>query len=354
MQFVLLGLAVVFPLLLLQKSNTASVVLLISTSIVVLTIPDMLDIANYSYRYNLSLSSEDMAIGYNYLANVFHNLGIGFEAFHLFCVLLGSTIILVCFSLLTQYGACAFALFAIYPFMFHIGQIRTGLATAFIVAALTVLFVARKHRGLLFALLVGIGASFHYTYLIFALIWLIKEKRVDRRKTLRRALLLTILLFVFVYMGWFDRLIRAISSVYTRAVGWSILYEGVNLPTFCYQLIFHMLCLSLSNFSLRHLSQVNDGKIEGYHACCYLLERINSYSIILIPIYFINPSVFRLVRVIILMNYSLYAEVIGSEFEKREISSVSLLILLVTCLMFIVDYCNGQSGMLVFLTSWIK
>lgn len=353
MQFVLLGMAAVFPLLLLHKSKTAGVVLLAITLIVVSTIPDMLDIANYSYRYNLSLSSEDMAVGFNFISNVFHRFGIGFEAFHLFCVFLSSAIILICFSLLNQYGACAFALFVVYPFMFHVGQIRTGLATAFIIAALTVLFVARKHRGFLFALFVGIGASFHYAFLVFALVWLIKGKDVDRRKSLRLALLLTFILFVFVSTGWFDRFIQAISLVYARAVDWSILYEGVNLPTFCYQLVFHAFSLYLSSFSFRRLSQINDSKRGGNLDRFLLLERINNYSLILMPVYFINPTVFRLVRVIFLMNYPLYAEVIGCEFEKRNISILPLFITSFVCLLFFVDYCNGQSGNLVILTSWI-
>ena len=351
MQYLICFSISILSLMILNKAKSLGVILVFCAVIIAVLMPPILDIENYMIRYVNSYNTSDMSFGYDALSEICRSLGFNFSGFYTLCILMGTIIVLFCYRRLTSVPTAAMALFVVYPFMFTLGQIRIGLGSAFILASFTALVCFKKCRTLCFWGFYFIAISMHYALAPFAIIWFLRKRQLSQEKVARISAVLTVGCILLVITGTFDFIITFVSAFYPRAAGWSDLFEGVNVGTFCFQLSFHVIGVAMLRAGARYC--LEGRATEEKCGMLRILNNINTLSFVLVPVYLINPSVYRLIRIVYMMNYSMYAEtlMVGGFCPQNLVRASAYLCFALG--LFILDYGIAQSGFMAIAESWV-
>lgn len=351
MQYLICFSISIMGLMILNKAKSLGTILVVCSAIIAALMPPILDIENYMIRYANSYDTSDMSFGYDALSEICQSLGFNFSEFYILCILMGTVVVLLCYRRLTSGSTAAMALFVMYPFMFSLGQIRMGLGSAFILASFTALVCFKKYRTFCFWGFYFIAVSMHYALVPFAIIWFLRKKHLSQKNVARISAALTVGCLLLVITGTFDAIVTFVSAFYPRAAEWSDLFRGVNVGTFCYQFCFHVIGAAMVKAGARHC--LEGGATEEKCGMIRVLNNINILSFVFVPVYLVNPSAYRLIRVVYMMNYSVYAETLmfGGFCLRNLVRAGTYLCF--TLGLFILDYGIAQSGFMAIAESWV-
>lgn len=156
----------------LRKNSKIFIFLFIGVLVLIASFPasTISDYFSYNYFYqNLVLQKGVFEGGYSFLSSTAVALGLSYSSFRLILFIIGFLILTIGISRYTKNLAVFFALYAIYPFMDDIVQVRNFLMMSCLIMASTYLFKDNKTNWVLYTFWILLGSSFHssgYVYLL--------------------------------------------------------------------------------------------------------------------------------------------------------------------------------------------
>lgn len=267
------------------------------------------DIENYltQYKYPTSrLTSGGIEIVYNYLIYIFSTKNVDFYVFRFIISFVSLTAIFLFSTKIEANPHKLLIFYALSQFFLDGVQIRNFLALPFFVLAGVTLIKGERRWKIKFACLILIASLIHVSFLIYLIFLLVPEKDLSYKRLIKihgavAVILCVVFFFEKQYLGIIIDLISSIDL--TRATNYS------QVSTKMGSLIIVLLQLAgigVSYFSYHKIQKLNDtnGNMDCLERRLHRILWINILAIYLLPFSMIQLTFYRLIRNLILFNFS--------------------------------------------------
>lgn len=305
-----------------KKSKIATWLLLLFLLLLMIFCVESYDLNNYEdmYYHPEHYISTNLAFGWDLLFSNCRKKGISFLAFKAICGIIELLLIYLSFRRTTKYIGFAMALYAIFPFVGTITQIRNSLAAAIVIYSATILLENRKKATLKFIIGIIIATTIHFSTLFYLVFVFVKKRFLKTEVVILITVIVTISLYIFmlfsnnlyIFASHFirdNRILQYFSSIeksnliniviptLEQIIGIIILKMGCTICKKNIAIDDTSTSVQQKKGNQAKWSVCNDGK------AITLLYKLNILTLLIIPFYVITPTIFRIYKYILPLNY---------------------------------------------------
>lgn len=245
--------------------------------------------------------------GFDFICKLCFDSGISYETFKI--VYVSVAVFLLLFALnkiFKESGNDAYSLILLYPLLPLVELLRQLLAIAIITCGIAWYFSREKENiknKIILALIIFLGATFHYSVLFFLILLLISEK-TPQKNTYIQILVIT-LVSIFIFNASLFRTFLRLLFASDKVSSWFDSANRIGLGIFIV-FAFHIISFFIYDFTYRaYFAKVNnnDGTTESVKRLSKRIYSLNVYSFMLFGFYTYNMEFFsRLYIVILILN----------------------------------------------------
>lgn len=271
------------------------------------------DYLNYVYKYqNINILSGNFEFLYYRITKIARDIGLNYRDF---LIAFSAVFIITIFRFVKRNSSnwCfAISLYAIYPFMMDVVQIRNSMALIFIWLGMDCLINYKERKQLIsFIVYIIIAMLFHSASLIFLLMLI---PFFYAKRNIIKIVSITILLGIIAkkYLG---SLLIYVSSVLNMT---NRFYQAANMDL---KVDFRKILIIISLFVTYQIgifiikrSKELSNRVKNTEVD--LIEKINIMMLIVIPISEILPDAYRMMSALALVNYTLWSKAMRTDKRK--------------------------------------
>ena len=333
-----------------KKSKLAVFLILLFSWLQCVFITESFDLLNMEFRYYyLKIGTQGLAIGYDILFNMFQNTGVSFTVFKMFTASFSLLTVFLAIKKTTNNISMVFALYAIYPFISSISQIRNAMATAIVIYFLICYIQDPKHKIKKYIFGVILASLFHYSALVY-LIFIFAKFDFNKSRLSVRIIIILVIVITFITIRT-NMLYNILSSYITnnRLIGWLDFESSLKWATegnhnwkmklilitlhFLGYFIFYNIYIRYKKLLINNRNKLIYLDLNrNYYLNIDAIEFVNYIQLllfILIPFYMLSPTYLRLyinvlpIIYIILAQYNMLS--IKINYKKDILSLLNLI-----------------------------
>lgn len=290
--------------------------------------PDYYSYEILYYNYGNVVSAD---FGYRILCAIFRNLGINYEGFRIIISLIGFYLINITIKKYSANKIFVYLLYAIYPFLLDVVQIRNFLMTSIVIYAMSYLVKKSGKSTIKYILFILIASSIHITALVYLPIALI----LYLDKNIFFKLFIFYIIIIGILAGINKDILEIIANKIINALDLDdsrfIMYSSIKTQ-YGYLLYWSLQFLTYAIIKSSK-SICNKNKLVDEHKNKFvdLVYVINLYLLIFLPFYVFEITYHRFARNMMILNYIVYTityqSIVNNKYKK--LIYLSFIILLV-------------------------
>ena len=288
-----------------------------------------------SMEVGASIFSPEREFGYGILMKIFVTIGLDFDVF-----IMIDTFICYCLIHSTVKKYCdnynyVYLLYFIFPFFIDVVQIRNFIVMSILIYSIRYLIEDYNIANIKYLFLILIASTIHIFALAYIPFILIK---IDKNKYLIRGIIFfTIFNNLIVLLN--DRHIPFVDTILTSIFRYDKIIFWLNSRTnwgFLVSWFMQIFSFSLVYFSIKllrnHSQIIKENKLNSYYKHIKFIEvvyLINLISFIYFPLYILGSTYTRLIRNVLVLNYTSFAIINDYEKGQKRLMFNSLVIIYV-------------------------
>lgn len=324
MIYVLYGIVILINLVANTRKKSNTIILLLSIGVLSLIWTGNIvgpDIENYISQYNYPmarLTNGGIEIIYNYLLYFFSSRGVDFYVFRYIISFAGLAVIFLSMGKIETKTHMLLVLYALSQFFLDGIQIRNFLALPFFILAIITLIKGERHWKIKYVCFVLLATLIHVSFLIYFIFLLIPEKDLKNRRMIKIHGLVSVILCMVFFFGrqYLGIIVKLISSIdLSRATSYSQVATNMG-SLICILLQFAGIGVSYYNYWKVKRHNIIYGNMDCLEGRLYRILWINFLAIYLLPFSMIQLTFYRLIRNLVLFNFS--SSIIAIRYYPRK------------------------------------
>ena len=266
----------------------------------------------YKREYNLignCFNDSSFEIGYKILCKMGNILDLNYNTFLIIYFSIGIVLIISTVVKFTNNFAFVTCLYAIYPFLYDVVQVRNFMAMSIIIYSIRYLIGDKKNDIYKYVLGVVIAMTFHSISIIYILFIFIKK--IDNKRKLFK----NVIVYSVIFLLLKPLIIKLLIILFPKKAVLYYMSEGTRLDLITGYVIYVILNFLLVKYSYDkvNLLKYNDNylsnkdRYDKYIKFSDLALKINIILIGSIILVMININFLRIHRNILVLNYILYS-----------------------------------------------
>lgn len=274
------------------------------------------DYGNYLFMYNNNEIIKQ--IGLKFTMKIANVLSLTYNQYLILIITICYVMIFYIIKKLAPNRSMVYLLYFIYPYFLDIIQLKNFIAESFLVFSIGILILNKKKFKSFFIYLCSLG--FHEAFILYLPNWFIKKR------ILKKLIIISFIFFTGIFISFYlkfeilGKLIFFLPKWKIKSYTDQIARIGWIIPL-GYQLIsFYIIKVMLKKFI-----EVSDKKYKIFKE----LDKVLTYSLIFLGLYYINGTFERLYRNLWIFNYIIASNYYIYSKNKKKIILLFLWILLV-------------------------
>ena len=239
--------------------------------------------------------------GYTLLNKFFYMIGMNFEQTNMIFNLFILSLIAYSIPKYTTYITVPSSLYLIYPLFINGVQIRNSLSSAIIIFSIQFLLESDLKSTIKFIVCVLLATTLHTTSIVYVLLVVAKYFNISKIRKITAVLMFSIYIIQQVFSFWLQILFGEQRYIEKFAIK-NTISETLFMIVWQLSLLISIILIKRKkNKSFLYNSNANNRYDE-------LVIKVNVLMLIIMPLYYLDFSVERLVRNLLVINFIYFAE----------------------------------------------
>nr|WP_027871073.1 EpsG family protein [[Eubacterium] cellulosolvens] len=260
---------------------------------------------------NLSRGTAYRYVGYSSFLKIFSNMGLSFDAYNRIFFLIVFILLLVSVRLLTRNINAVLALYLIYPYSLDVVQMKSCIAD--ILALISIVLVInlkthyldeerkRKIASVVAIMSLFLAACMHFSAAYYSLTLALYLVVRNRENLGIKMLVLSCSMIALLYSGFLVIIIRFANKLGILGELDYIFQWTTKSTRYGYLLYFAIIGLMVLSTTYNHVEMIKNKRQQELR---YFLMS----SLLILPFVFLNAHYLRLLRIYIILTYSIFAD----------------------------------------------
>lgn len=310
-----------------RRSNCIAILLLLFMWSICIFCTDAFDLRNMKYVYdNFPQVMEEYALGYDILFKTCIGLGLNFTAFKAIVSAFSLILTYMAIRKSTNYFALVIGLYAVYPFIGTVSQIRNGMMAAIVMYSLICFILDPRHSIWKYVVGIGLACMFHWSA-VFYLILILAKRKINKKTFLVCLISLIIVIDIIIQKNLLYPILSQFISN-TRVLQWFNFNEIIAWCTpeiynwksklilvMCQIIGYVVFYMVFRNYKkcLRQPRYIASSAVisKNHYFDETTLDFINRIVLLLfciVPFYILFPEFFRMYKNVLLLIYIVTAQ----------------------------------------------
>ena len=265
--------------------------------------------------------------GFDLLCQLCYKRGIAYETFRMYYVAIAVILLLIALNKIFKDSANrAYSMAMLYPLLPFVELLRNFMAMAIVTNGIAWYFSAKREKlkeKIIFALVVLLGATFHYNVL-FNLILLLPTENWQRKHTYRQIVLISLNSILACNIPVFRRLLSLLFNS-EKVMSWFKSSSRIGMGIFIV-LAFHIISfLIFDGIYKAYQRRIKQNLIEkdNLYVLSERMYAMNIYSFALLGLYTYNMEFFSRLYVFVLLLNCFYSCCIATKIKAKRVRRLS-------------------------------